>query len=191
MTEEKINRRRSDPPFTSIDAKSTPPKSEVFHRELVSALNQSTESDVGGKKPFFSRGDDRSCAESATVDGLVYLSSQQMDHSRTVLRTSQSWEGPLVSVRDGLEDEDFSFQSPPPVPGIDSSTPVHSCSGSWEIPSDLRGKDLHGGGDGNDMYLTFGSCSLVEPIYANEECILEDDQPIFIKPKWVCQEQKF
>eukprot|EP00057_Strongylocentrotus_purpuratus_P008261 XP_011662735.1 PREDICTED: kinesin-like protein KIF13A isoform X3 [Strongylocentrotus purpuratus] len=198
MSEEKINRRRSESPLSFTDAKSTPPKSDVFHSELATALNQSAGSHVGRKNPFLNRGDDPSCDESATDDRLVYLPSQQMDHSRTLLRTSRSWEGPLVAVGDAIEDEnegevqtDFSFQTPPHVPGIDSSTPVHSSSRSWEIPSDQKGKKLYGGGDCDDMYLTFGTCSLEEPIYANEVCYLEEDQPIFIKPKWVCQEQEF
>lgn len=198
MSEEKINRRRSESPLSFTDAKSTPPKSDVFHSELATALNQSAGPHVGRKNPFLNRGDDPSCDESATDDRLVYLPSQQMDHSRTVLRTSRSWEGPLVAVGDAIEDEnegevqnDFSFQTPPRVPGIDSSTPVHSSSRSWEIPSDQKGKKLYGGGDCDDMYLTFGTCSLEEPIYANEVCYLEEDQPIFIKPKWVCQEQEF
>ncbi|XP_063959521.1 kinesin-like protein KIF13A isoform X2 [Lytechinus pictus] len=193
MSEEKINRRRSEPPHAATDAKSTPPKSDVFHSDVTTALNRSAEPSVGRKNPFL-RGD-LSCDGSATDDRLVYLPSQEMEHPRTILRTSHSWNGPLEAGRDATNDEneqnDLSFHTPPPVPGIDSSTPVHSSSESWDVPLDQRGKGLRGGGDVDDMYLTFGSCSLSEPIYANEVCSLVEDQPIFIKPKWVCQEQKF
>ncbi|XP_072175519.1 uncharacterized protein [Diadema setosum] len=193
MSEEKIQKRLSAPACIQ-DVKSTPPKNEVFHGSPPAVSQYMCHHSTPKKQPS---NDGDVCVEGIHQDGrMPCLPSVSVDHSAPMTTLSKSWDGPMVSVQGGFKPSlggnvnPSSTHMAPPA-GMEGPCPLKPYGRSCEEPSDQNVAVGDQGESTDDMYLTFGSCSLEEPIYASEVCMLGQDKPMFIQPKWVCQEQKF
>ena len=130
-------------------------------------MHQSTN---GDEKQPFENGVDGQCDETChSDDSMLGVTSPPMDQSTNIISMSRSWEGPLFSDRGDNSIADVDDNSTPPTPPLSnrraSSSADKEYSKSWEEPSVLGGKLGYGRDENDSMYLTFGTCSIIEPIY--------------------------